>query len=143
MENNIIEKISKLNTNESQAKFCKKLSSFSHAPVSLKEYQRMKIFSENEQLIENIYTVLSEYPLPTNDLMSEFQFDTIGHSYCVALLSQAEYNRAKNLLLLNNIADEAIQKQCDYGKVLLRNMKILKKNYLDLTALEEKLKIFA
>lgn len=143
MNNEIIERLSENAKSEKHIKFCKKLSSFSHAPVSLKEYQRMKDFSDDTQLIENIYSVLSEYPLPENDIMSEFQFDIIGHSYCIALLSQAEYNRTENLLLLNKIADEAIQKQCSYGEVLLRNMKKLKKDYPDLTVLEEKLKIFA
>lgn len=143
MRNEIIERLGKIAKSEKHIKFCKKLSSFSHATVSLKEYQRMKDFSDDTQLIENTYDILSEYPLPENDIMSEFQFDIIGYSYCIALLSQSEYNRTENLLLLSKIADEAIQKQCTYGKVLLRNMKKLKKDYPDLTELEEKLKFFA
>lgn len=143
MDNEIIEKLSKLNGTELQVKFCKKLASFSHAPVSLKEYQRMKPFANDTQLVDNIYNTLSTYPLSTNDILSGFQFDIIGHSYCVAILSMAEHRRTENLILLDKIADEAIQKQNSYGNVLLRNMKRLKKDYPDLIKLEEKLKIFA
>ena len=70
---------------------------------------------------------------------SDLMFDTIGHSYGVALLSQSSHERARTLEYLNTLADDMIQENKSYGSVLYRNMTRLKKAFPDLANLEKKL----
>ena len=123
-------------------KFCKKLAAFSHAPVSLKEYLRMKEYAKNEPLVKEIYNMLLEYG-SKQDNGSELSFDIIGYFYCIALISQAEWNRKSIIEMLNNKADEVIKDGNNaHGKLLYRNMYRLGKLHPDLMPIERKLKVF-
>ena len=124
---------------ESAWKYCKKTATFTHAPVTIKEYLRMEAFSEDEALVLALSAIIEKWTVPNeNPILSGF--DVIGYFYSIALISVAQYNREKNIKLLNNICDKLIEEKNQYCKLLLRNMTRLKKKYLDLDALEEKLK---
>jgi hypothetical protein len=122
-------------------KYCKKTATFTHAPVTVKEYLRMESFAEDEALVLAIAAIIEKWAVPNeNPILSGF--DVIGYFYSIALLSVAQYNRENNIKLINKLCDKLMQEKNEYCNLLLRNMTRLKKKYPDLTALEEKLKAF-
>lgn len=118
-------------------KFCKALVNFAHAPVAASEYKRMEKWVEEAALIDVLLEACDNY-FPNPDF--KYNFDTIGFSYSIALISQSKYRRQDCLNLLNKITQYYVNTKDDWYTVLLRNMKILSKNYPDLiqfkTALE-------
>ena len=112
-------------------KYCKKLASFSHAPITLKEYQRMKTFSENQDIIDVILLGLEDNLYPFTDGSSRVE-PVQGYYYALATLSQSEYRRADIMSLLQKIADHLKQNMPKDISVLKRNMDVLKKLYPDL-----------
>lgn len=112
-------------------KYCKKLASFSHAPVTLKEYQRMKSFSEDQDIVNVILLGLEENLYPFSDGKSRVE-PVQGYYYAVATISQSTYRRNDIISLLQQIADYFNQNMPDKISVLKRNMDVLKKNYPDL-----------
>ena len=120
--------------------YCKRLAKFIHAPVSLKDYQRMKDYADDYELIDVLIQLVSEY-MPTDDYL--VNFDVIGHSYIIALLSQSKCRREDILKSLDFLADYVMDNEIRYAVVLRRNLERLKKEYTDLERLEEKLRDFA
>ena len=120
--------------------YCKRLAKFSHAPVSPKDYQRMKDYLNDHELIDVLLQLVSEY-MPTDDYL--VNFDVIGHSYIIALLSQSKYRREDILKSLDFLVDYVMDNELRYVVVLHRNVERLKKEYTDLERLEEKLRDFA
>lgn len=118
-------------------KFCKALTNFSHAPVSLADYKRMEKYRDEHGLIDVLLEACDGYfPDPAFD----FSFDTIGFSYSIALISISDYRRQDCLELLDRITQYYIKTKDNWYTVLLRNMQKLVKDYPDLapfrTALE-------
>lgn len=119
-------------------KYCKHLAKFSHAPVAISDYHRMKKYVDDKELISAILNVIDGYfPDKTNDLLS--RFDIIGYSYCIALLSQTKENRSNILEYLNKLTDYVTENNVSFGVVLYRNMERLKKEFPDLADMEKKL----
>lgn len=117
--------------------FCKQLTKFSHAPVSPADYKRMEKFKDEHELIDVLLKACDGY-FP--DPAFKYNFDTIGFSYCIALISISDYRRADCLALLDRVTQYYVKTKDDWYKVLLRNMQKLEKEYPDLapfkTALE-------
>lgn len=121
-------------------KFCMNLAKFIHAPITLKDYQRMERYTDDEELVNSVYNAIKDYFYIDN---TDGHFDIIGHSYCVALLSQTKYIRNKTIDYLNKLTDILISvDEKGYGQAMYRNMKVLSKKYPDLKDLENKLKFF-
>lgn len=118
-------------------KFCKELTKFAHAPVSPAEYKRMEKYLGEHGLIDVLLKACDGY---YPDPAFKYNFDTIGFSYSVALLSQSQYRRADCLALLDGITQYYMRTKDDWYTVLLRNMQKLSKEFPDLlpfkTALE-------
>lgn len=115
-------------------KYCKKIASFSHAPITLKEYQRMKIFSEEQDIVDVILQGLEENLYPFSDGKSRVE-PVEGYYYAVATISQSTYRRNDIIVLLQKIADYLKENMPKDVFVLKRNMDVLKKNYPDLESI--------
>lgn len=111
-------------------KYCKKIASYSHAPVELKEYQRMLPFAEDRDIIDVILKALEENPWPFSQ--NEFLPDIVGYYYTIATISQSSYRRNEIIALLEKIAECIKNNKPDYLLVLKRNVDILKIKYPDL-----------
>jgi len=120
-------------------KYCKKLGSFTHAPVSLKHYQRMNMFASNDPLVAEIFTMLQGYDLRPNGSY-DLLWDTIGYYYSIAVISMAEANRLAHLTFLESLARKMSEENHQDKAVLLRNIVRLSKEYPDLQPIEEILK---
>ena len=112
-------------------KYCKKIASFSHAPITLKEYQRMKTFSEDTNIVDVILLGLGENLYPFSDGKSRVE-PVQGYYYAIATISQSLYRRDDIISLLQKIADYMKQNMPKDISVLKRNMDVLKKSYPDL-----------
>lgn len=110
-------------------KFCKAFANCAHAPVAASEYKRMEKWVEETALIDVLLTACDDY-FPDQNF--KYSFDTIGFSYSIALLSQSRYRRQDCLELLDRITQYYVDTKDDWYTVLLRNMKVLSKNYPDL-----------
>ena len=86
--------------------FCKHLAKFIHAPISLSDYKRIEKYTNDKELVEAVYNAIKDYFYVDN---TDGHFDIIGHSYCVALLSQSKYNRESTIDYLNRCADILIK----------------------------------
>lgn len=120
-------------------KYCKILANYSHCPISKAEYKRMQKYTEEKELVDVILSALDEY-FPTNENSVISGFDMIGYYYSVALISQSEYRRSDCLTMLRKMTEYEINNMENKGALLLRNMKVLVKEYPDLKEFEEKLK---
>lgn len=110
-------------------KLCKKLHSFSHAPVTLKEYQRMEPFSKDPEIVDVVIKSLTPYPFTGKpDEIGSYT----GYFYCVALVSQSEHKRAEIVPLLQRIVDSIRENEPDSLFVMKRNMETLTALYPDL-----------
>ena len=112
-------------------KYCKKIASFSHAPVTLKEYQRMKSFSEDKAIVDVVLQGLKENPYPFSGGKNKVE-PVQGYYYAIATISQSAYRRTDIISLLQQIADYLKQNMPDAVSILKRNMDVLKKEYPDL-----------
>lgn len=118
-------------------KFCKELTKYAHAPVSSAEYKRVEKWLGENGLIDVLLKACDGYyPNPA----FKYDFDTIGFSYSIALISQSQYRRQDCLALLDKITQYYVRTKDDWYTVLLRNMTKLAKDFPDLaqfkTALE-------
>ncbi len=111
-------------------KFCKTLANFAHAPVSPAEYKRMEKWLPETGLIDALLKACDDY---YPDPAFKYDFDTIGFSYSIALISQSQYKRADCLALLDKITQYYVNTKDDWYTVLLRNMTKLCKTFPDLT----------
>ena len=112
-------------------KYCKKIASYSHAPVTLKEYQRMKTFAEDRDIVDVILSGLEENLYPFSDGKNKVE-PVQGYYYAIATISQSTYRRDDIISLLQKIADHLKQNMPDVVSVLKRNMDVLKKDHPDL-----------
>lgn len=117
--------------------FCKQLTKFSHAPVSPADYKRMEKYKDEHELIDVLLEACKDY---YPDPAFKYNFDTIGFSYCIALISISDHRRQDCLALLDRVTQYYVKTKDDWYTVLLRNMQKLVKDYPDLapfkTALE-------
>ncbi len=116
-------------------KYCKKLASYSHAPFTLKEYQRMATFAEDNDIVDVILKGLEENMYPFSDGKSKVE-PIQGYYYAIATISQSSYRRADIIALLQKLAQYFKENLPDDVFVLKRNMDVLKKNYPDLGDIE-------
>ena len=116
-------------------KYCKKLASYSHAPFTLKEYQRMAPFAEDKDIVDAILKGLEENMYPFSDGKSKVE-PIQGYYYAIATISQSSYRRDDIIALLQKLAEYFKEKLPDDVFVLKRNMEVLKKNYPDLGNIE-------
>jgi hypothetical protein len=114
-------------------KYCKKLTTYTHAPVTLNEYHRMLPFSNDPDIVDTIVRSLQA----DNDkcLSGEFLPDTIGYFYAIATISQSNYRREDIIELLNNIYNYLNQYRNNYLPVLQRNLNVLKTEWPDLNTI--------
>lgn len=110
---------------------CKKLNSFSHAPVTPKEYQRMAEFAKDTEIVDVVFNSLSANLYPFTGNPNEIG-SLSGYFYCVALLSQADYRRDEIISLLQKIVDYIKANDAQSLFVMERNMDKLKPSYPDL-----------
>ena len=75
--------------NEEIWELCKKIAQTTHAPVTLKDYQRMQPFAEKEKTVDTVLKLLESY-IPPFDDEYWFGFDIAGYYYCLALISLSE-----------------------------------------------------
>lgn len=117
--------------------FCKQLTKFSHAPASPADYKRMEKYKGETELIDVLLKACDGY-FP--DPAFKYNFDTIGFSYSIALISISDHRRQDCLALLDCVTQYYVKAKDDWYTVLLRNMRKLIKEYPDLapfkTALE-------
>lgn len=112
-------------------KYCKKIASFSHAPIKLKDYQRMLPFSEDKDIVDVIMKALEENKYPFSDGKNKVE-PVEGYYYAIATISQSTHRREKIILLLEDITVSFKSNQPDKLSILKRNMDVLKKDYPDL-----------
>ena len=110
-------------------KFCKALANYAHAPVAASDYKRMEKWTGETALTDVLLVACDNY-FPDRNF--RYSFDTIGFSYSVALISQAQYRRQDCIALLDRITQYYVNTKDDWYTVLLRNMKVLSKKYPDL-----------
>lgn len=117
--------------------FCKQLTKFSHAPVSPADYKKMEKYKGETELIDILLKACDGY-FP--DPAFKYNFDTIGFSYSIALISISDHRRQDCISLLDRITQYYVKTKDDWYTVLMRNMQKLVKDYPDLapfkTALE-------
>ena len=119
---------------------CIHLAKCCHAPIYLKDYKKMEKYAQDDILVSLLYEGIKNYFLLDTE---DYDFDVIGHSYCVALLSQANILRKQILEYFDKFTDILINiNATGYGHVMYRNMKRLSKEYPDLKELEIKLICF-
>ena len=120
-------------------KLCSKLASTTHAPTTLKEYQRMIPFANNPAIVDAVLKYLEmNYP-KYDENTKKLEFDIIGYYYCCALISLSDYRKIDCENLLWNIIQYFIEKDKNKGDVLLRNMTILSQSRPNLIPMKEKL----
>lgn len=112
-------------------RYCKKIASFSHAPIKLKDYQRMLPFSEDKDIVDVILKALEENKYPFSDGKNKVE-SVEGYYYAIATLSQSAYRREEIISLLQNIVNYFKNNLPDKLSVLKRNMDVLKNDYPDL-----------
>lgn len=124
---------------EEMWELCSKIVSAVHAPITRKEYERMKPFSERPATVDAVLKFL-EMNVPIYDEESRnLQFDIIAYYYCCALISLSDYRQKDCEKRLWDIVNYFIEKDKDRGSVLLRNMKVLEHSRPFLTPMKEKL----
>lgn len=119
------------NTKQIAWKYCKNLAKYSHCPVAKTEYKRMQAYVHETGLIDVLLSALDGY-LPDNENFILSGFDIVGFYYSIALISQSTYRRQECLDLLDKLANHAIMNLDNKGSLVLRNMKMLEKEYPDL-----------
>ena len=104
---------------------CSKIASAVHAPITKKEYERMKPFSERPATVDAVLRFL-EVNVPIYDEESrDLKFDIIAYYYCCALISLSNYRQDDCEQQLWKIVKYFIEKDKHKGDILLRNMENL------------------
>jgi hypothetical protein len=105
---------------------CRQISKATHAPVTMKEYQRMCLFAEQEKTVDAVLKLLETYTPPFGE--SNWNgFDITGYYYCLALISLSDYRKDDCEKQLWKTVNQFIKFDTQLEKVspLLRNMKLL------------------
>ena len=105
---------------------CRQISKATHAPVTLKEYQRMCPFAEQEKMVDTVLKLLETYTPPFGDPYWS-GFDITGYYYCLALISLSDHRKDDCEGQLWKTVEQFISKDPQLEKIqpLLRNMKVL------------------
>ncbi len=113
-------------SNEEIWELCKKIAQATHAPVTLKEYQRMESFAQKEKTVDTVLKLLETY-IPPFGVQYWNGFDITGYYYCLALISLSDYRKEDCEKQLWTTIDQFFNKDPDLANisVLLRNMKVL------------------
>ena len=124
---------------EEMWELCSKIASAVHAPITRKEYERMKPFSERPATVDAVLKFLEINVPCIDDEQEYFGFDSITYYYCCALISLSDYRQKDCEKQLWNIVNCFIEKDKNRGIILLRNMKVLEHSRPFLTPMKEKL----
>ena len=126
-------------SSEEMWELCSKIASATHAPVTKKEYERMRPFAEKPAIVDAVLKFL-EVNIPIiDDERERFRFDSITYYYCCALISLSDYRQGDCEKQLWDTVNYFIEKDKDRGSILLRNMKVLERTRPFLSPLKEKL----
>jgi hypothetical protein len=115
-------------SNEEIWELCKKIAQATHAPITLKEYQRMLPFSQKEKTVDTVLKLLETY-IPPFGVQYWPGFDLVGYYYCIALISLSDYRKEDCEKQLWLTIDQFFKQDPGLNNisVLLRNMKVLEK----------------
>ena len=115
-------------SNEEIWELCKKIAQATHAPITLKEYQRMLPFSQKEKTVDTVLKLLETY-IPPFGVQYWPGFDLVGYYYCIALISLPDYRKEDCEKQLWLTIDQFFKQDPGLNNisVLLRNMKVLEK----------------
>lgn len=120
-------------------RLCSKIASTTHAPVTLKQYERMIPFAQNPAIVDAVLKYLEvNYP-KYDESNNKLIFDIKGYYYCCALISLSDYRMEDCEALLWNIVRFFIKYDKNKGDVLLRNMTVLSPYRPNLIPMKEKL----
>ncbi|MCR5460974.1 MAG: hypothetical protein K6F51_13955 [Acetatifactor sp.] len=113
-------------TNEEIWELCKQISKASHAPVTLKEYQKMCPFAEKEKTVDTVLKLLETFIPPFGEKYWN-NFDITGYYYCLALISLSDYRKEDCEARLWKTIEQFAEGDPELEKIptLLRNMKVL------------------
>ena len=128
-------------SNEEIWELCKKIAQTTHAPVTLKEYQRMLPFAQKEGTVDAVLKLLETYMPPFEDKYWTGIFDITGYYYCLALISLSYYRKEDCEKQLWTTIEQFIQHDSELENipVLLRNMKVLSDQRPALTDMRKKI----
>lgn len=118
---------------------CKQITKCTHAPVTVKEYERMIPFAEKPATVDAVLKLLETYS-PPFDVKYRTGFDITGYYYCIALISLADHRQDDCEKRLWDTVDMFIEKDTDSAPVLLRNMNQLGGRRPFLIPMRDKLK---
>lgn len=118
---------------------CSKIASTTHAPVTKKEYERMKPFAEKPATVDAVLKFLATYIPPFEEEYWNVSFDIRAYYYCYALISLSDHRHEDCERQLWDAVNRHIEEEEDKGLILLRNMKILERSRPFLTPMKEKL----
>lgn len=116
---------------------CSKISSMTHAPVTKKEYERMRPFAQKPPIVNAVLQYLGTYRPNFEDW--SLNLSGRGYYYCLALISQSDYRHEECEKQLWNTVTYHIQNDPKVGTILLRNFKMLEDDYPYLTPMKEAL----
>ena len=106
-------------------KLCSKIASVTHAPIRMPDYERMKPFAENRNVVDAVLKYF-ETNEPTYDAERKtLELDIVGYAYCIALISWSDYRKDDCEKQLLDIADLFIKQDKSMCNVLLRNMRVM------------------
>lgn len=129
-------------SNEEIWELCKKISQATHAPVTLKEYQRMLPFAQKEKTVDTVLHLLKTYIPPFEDKYWIGVFDIVGYYYCIALISLSDYRKEECEKQLWETIDQFVKRdpELDNIPVLLRNMNVLGSSRTTLKEMEKSIR---
>ena len=119
---------------------CRQISKATHAPITLKEYQRMCPFAEQEKTVDTVLKLLETYTPPFGDPYWN-GFDITGYYYCLALISLSDYRKDDCVGQLWKTVELFISKDPQLEKIqpLLRNMKVLSRQRPELAEMRKRI----
>lgn len=106
-------------------KLCSKIASVTHAPIRMPDYERMKPFAENCNVVDVVLKYFETNEPMYDEERKTLELDIIGYSYCIALISWSDYRRDDCEKQLLNIADLFVKQDKSMCQVLLRNMRVM------------------
>lgn len=124
---------------EEMWKLCSKIASMTHAPVTLKEYERMLPFSRKPATVDAVLRFLEKNPPQIENAIERFSFDSITYYYCCALISLSDYRQKDCEKQLWDTVNYFIAKDKNKGEVLLRNMRVLEHTRPFLSPMKQRL----
>ena len=103
---------------------CKKVAQTTHAPVTMKDYERMAPFAEKTGTVDTVLKMMETYLPPFSEKYRAGIFDSTGYYDCLALLSLSDYLKEDCEKQLWMTVHQFLAHQL-YDAPLLRNMRVL------------------